>query len=148
MAYAWHCRAVLYTRHQLLLLLALLAAAALGLGVRHWRATHAELESRLEQLDRQPQAAEPETAATARDSRRPPKGSRAATQSAEPRLDLNQASADELSRLPGLGEVLAARIVATRDARGAFVSVDDLRRVSGVGRVKLERLRALVTVAE
>jgi competence protein ComEA len=139
---------VLYSRHQLLLLLALLAAAALGLGVRHWRATHAELETRLEQLDRQPQASEAGTAGTAPEGRRPPKGSRSGTPITEPPVDLNRASADELSRLPGVGGVLAARIVATRDARGAFASVDDLRRVSGVGRVKLERLRALVTVAE
>lgn len=62
-------------------------------------------------------------------------------------LDLNHATATDLTRLPGVGPVLAERIVAARGARGAFESVDDLRRVRGLGGVKLDRLRALVTVA-
>lgn len=68
------------------------------------------------------------------------------TAPAEP-LDLNQATADELTRLPGIGPVLAARIVAARETGGPFASVDDLRRVGGVGAAKLERVRALVTVS-
>ena len=43
----------LYTRQQLLLLLALLAAAGLGLGVVHWRAAHPQIVERLEGLDRE-----------------------------------------------------------------------------------------------
>lgn len=65
---------------------------------------------------------------------------------AEP-VDLNQATADELTRLPGIGPVLAARIVAARETSGPFASVDDLRRVGGVGAAKLERVRPLVTVS-
>lgn len=63
-------------------------------------------------------------------------------------LDLNRATAMELTRLPGVGPVLAERILAARIAAGVFASLEDLRRVRGLGRVKLERLRALVTVAE
>ena len=63
-------------------------------------------------------------------------------------LDLNEAGADDLLRLPGIGAGLARRIIATRETDGRFASVDDLRRVRGVGRVKLQRLRPLVTVAE
>jgi competence protein ComEA len=59
-------------------------------------------------------------------------------------LDLNSAPVDALTRLPGVGPVLAARIA---DAR-PYASVDDLRRVRGVGRAKLERFRELVTIAE
>ena len=55
-----------------------------------------------------------------------------------------QRALDELTRLPGVGPVLASRIV---DAR-PYASVDDMRRVRGVGRSKLERLRELVTVTE
>lgn len=65
---------------------------------------------------------------------------------AEP-LDLNHATAGELTRLPGIGPVLAARIVAARETGGPFASVDDLRRVGGVGAAKLERVRALLTVS-
>jgi len=40
------------------------------------------------------------------------------------------------------------RIVEERDRSGHFASIDDLRRVRGVGAAKLERLRAYVTVTE
>ncbi|MFW2514603.1 helix-hairpin-helix domain-containing protein [Demequina sp. SO4-13] len=48
-------------------------------------------------------------------------------------VDLNSATAEELEELPGIGPVLASRIVADRDAQGPFSSVEDLARVSGVG---------------
>src|SRR4051812_22396723 len=47
-------------------------------------------------------------------------------------IDLNTATAADLDRLPGIGPVLAARIVAERDKK-PFAKVDDLRRVSGIG---------------
>lgn len=56
------------------------------------------------------------------------------------RLDLNCASAEELSLLPGLGETLAARVVEDRARRGAFASVRALERVRGLG---ASRARAL-----
>ncbi len=48
-------------------------------------------------------------------------------------VDLNHASATQLQTLPGIGPVLAQRIVDDRDANGPFSSVSDLTRVSGVG---------------
>ncbi|TWU26628.1 ComE operon protein 1 [Novipirellula galeiformis] len=48
-------------------------------------------------------------------------------------LDLNQAADYELSLLPTVGPVLARRIVGDRQANGPFRSVDDLRRVTGIG---------------
>jgi competence protein ComEA len=125
----------LYTARQLLILFALLAAAAIGLAVREWRAVHSELADRLEQVDRQPELA------PAPESARPP----AADHSP---IDLNQATADELARLPGVGPSLAARILEHRTTAGAFASIDDLRRVKGIGPAKLERLRHLVTIAQ
>jgi competence protein ComEA len=59
-------------------------------------------------------------------------------------LDVNRASAEELARLLGVGRALAGRIVETREAAGPFASVDDLRRVPGLGRARVERLRAHV----
>jgi competence protein ComEA len=61
-------------------------------------------------------------------------------------IDLNRASAQELMRLPGIGPVLAGRIIASRDADGRFASIDDLRRIAGLGPAKIERFRSLVTV--
>ena len=58
------------------------------------------------------------------------------------RVSLNGASLSELDTLPGVGPVVAARIVAHRP----YDNVDDLLRVPGVGQKTLERLRPLVTL--
>ena len=63
-------------------------------------------------------------------------------------LDLNRATTQELTTLPGIGEVLAQRIVDYREAHGPFRSVDELIAVEGIGEGKLEKLRELVTVEE
>ncbi|HSB45296.1 MAG TPA: helix-hairpin-helix domain-containing protein [Nitrospira sp.] len=62
-------------------------------------------------------------------------------------LDLNRASEQELEALPGIGPVLAERIVEYRHARGTFHDVEQLRKVKGIGKKKFERLRTLVHVA-
>jgi len=62
------------------------------------------------------------------------------------RLDLNVATVEQLDALPGIGPVLAARIVAFREHHGPFRLVDDLLEVTGIGPKTLERLRPLVTV--
>lgn len=56
------------------------------------------------------------------------------------RIDPNQASADELARLPRVGPALAERIVARRREMGSFRSVEDLRAVSGIGPAVLEAI--------
>lgn len=61
-------------------------------------------------------------------------------------IDLNRASATELEELPGVGPVLAERIVADRESQGPFSSVDDLDRVSGIGPAVLANLRDRATV--
>jgi competence protein ComEA len=61
-------------------------------------------------------------------------------------LDINSASGKLLEQLPGIGPVLAARIVAYRAANGRFGSVEDLLKVSGIGPAKLADVRGLVTV--
>jgi competence protein ComEA len=61
-------------------------------------------------------------------------------------LNLNTATAEDLDALPGVGAVLAGRIVEWRTAHGPFTSVDQLREVSGIGARKLASIRALLTV--
>ena len=61
-------------------------------------------------------------------------------------LDLNTATAAELAALPGIGEALAERIVAYREANGAFASVEELLEVSGIGEKKLAGLEGRVRV--
>jgi competence protein ComEA len=61
-------------------------------------------------------------------------------------LDLNTATAAELDTLPGIGPVLAERIVAYRTAEGPFRSVDELDDVPGIGPAIAAELAELVTV--
>jgi competence protein ComEA len=63
------------------------------------------------------------------------------------RINVNRATAAQLQTLPGIGPKLAQRILDER-ARGRFRSVDDLRRVSGIGPKTLDRLRPHVTVGD
>ena len=70
----------------------------------------------------------------------------AAPAKAEPKVNLNRASEDELQALPGVGPVLAQRMVAWRKAHGRYRTVDDLQAVKGIGKKRLEQLRPLVTV--
>jgi competence protein ComEA len=61
-------------------------------------------------------------------------------------LDLNSATTDQLEQLPGVGEVLAARITEFRDRHGGFSSVEQLREVSGIGPRKYEEIKPKVRV--
>lgn len=62
------------------------------------------------------------------------------------RLDLNLADAADLDELPGVGPVLAERILAHRTAMGRFTSVDELRDVKGIGEATFAELAGEVTV--
>jgi competence ComEA-like helix-hairpin-helix protein len=163
----------MYTRQQLVLLLLLVVASGAGLAVSHWRTAHPELVERLERIDREsppaveaaaeaiaPRPAEPlkpsvsarrrpiERPADGTVSTRPSKRSAPLDNEHKGPLDLNEATLVDLTRLPGVGPVLARRIVDARDAAGRFAAVDDLATVRGLGRSKLERLRPFVAVLE
>ncbi|HWB71256.1 MAG TPA: helix-hairpin-helix domain-containing protein, partial [Egibacteraceae bacterium] len=62
------------------------------------------------------------------------------------RLDLNRATVDDLEELPGIGPVLAERIVAHREQRGGFAAGGDLREVRGIGEKTFQTLAELVSV--
>ena len=164
---------MLYSRPQLSLLLVLGAALLGGLAVREWRAGFPDAAARLETFDRQESTATPGPTPLTGPPRspRPPRAPRvpvspAASERAAPErallgravkddpapadprpLDLNEATAEQLARLPGVGPGLARRIVEERQRRGRFDGPEGLRSVLGLGPRKLAALRDLVTAA-
>lgn len=61
-------------------------------------------------------------------------------------ININRASAKELEQLPGIGPVLASRIIEYRKLNGAFTSIEDLNKVSGIGGSKLEKFKEKIRV--
>ena len=144
-----------YTRPQLVVLLVVVIVAGAGLGVGQWRRAYPERATWLERVDRAPAPFSPSIgdlplATTRRRSERPATAAPAARKPDTPApagpLDLNRATAIELRVLPGIGAVLAARIVEARERDGPFASLEDLARVRGITRARLARL-AETTIA-
>jgi competence protein ComEA len=63
-------------------------------------------------------------------------------------VDLNRATAADFDQLPGVGPVLAKRMVDYRKSVGRFLAVEDLRAVKGIGTKKLDQLKPFVTVTQ
>lgn len=60
---------------------------------------------------------------------------------AEFQIDINHATWVEWMQLPGIGETMARQIVADREERGPFTSIDDVSRVKGIGPLRLREMR-------
>ena len=63
-------------------------------------------------------------------------------------INLNEATQEDLEALPGIGPVLARRIIAYRQQHGPFARIDDLGKVSGLGPKNLENLRPYLTLEQ
>jgi competence ComEA-like helix-hairpin-helix protein len=61
-------------------------------------------------------------------------------------VDVNSATWVEWAQFEGIGETLARRIVADREARGPFSSVEDVRRVKGIGPKKFAEMQPYLTI--
>ena len=77
--------------------------------------------------------------------RRKPKPPQSRTEAGDSPIDLDQASAEEIEKLPGIGPALAKRIVKDREANGPFGCPAALDRVKGVGPALLARIDSLAT---
>jgi competence protein ComEA len=62
-------------------------------------------------------------------------------------VNVNTASAEQLSLLPGIGEARARQIVAMRQKQGGFKRVEDLLAVKGIGEASLAKLRPYVSLS-
>lgn len=65
---------------------------------------------------------------------------------AEGRIDLNTANAEQLKTLPGIGDVLAERILAYREEHGKFSSIEELMNVKGIADGKFSELQDKICV--
>jgi competence protein ComEA len=70
----------------------------------------------------------------------------AATATPQFPINLNTATAEQLEAIPGIGPVLAQRIIEYRQTHGRFQSVDELLEVRGIGPKRLENMRPYVVV--
>lgn len=68
------------------------------------------------------------------------------TESADFPIDINSADKDTLASLPGIGEVLAQRVVDYRRIHGDFSTVEQLTYVEGIGEGKMEAILDLITI--
>jgi competence protein ComEA len=59
-------------------------------------------------------------------------------------VNINTAGADALESLPGIGPMLAQRIVEYREAHGSFAQIEDIMEVSGIGSGTFEKIRDLI----
>lgn len=62
------------------------------------------------------------------------------------KININTANADELCILPGIGDALAAQIIAYREKYGDFSSIYELTQVAGIGDESFLKLRNYITV--
>jgi competence protein ComEA len=63
------------------------------------------------------------------------------------KININTASAQQLTALPGVGEKLAARIVEYRQKQGGFKNVSELMNVQGLGEKNLAKIQAYLTTS-
>ena len=61
--------------------------------------------------------------------------------------NINTVGADELEKLPGIGSVLAQRIIEYRENVGYFEKTEDIMNVEGIGRGKYDDIRDLITIS-
>ncbi len=74
------------------------------------------------------------------------KNSEELKQKFEKKININLAYSADLQRLPGIGEVMADRIIEYREQYGNFKRIDDIMLVKGIGIKKFEKVRDLITV--
>ena len=61
-------------------------------------------------------------------------------------ININTASEEELTKIPGVGASISKRIIEYREQNGGFSSVEEIMNVSGIGKSKFESMKNSITV--
>lgn len=61
-------------------------------------------------------------------------------------ININTANAEDLCDIPGIGQITAKKIISYREQNGAFIVLEDLLNVDGIGNGKLSKIRDYITV--
>jgi competence ComEA-like helix-hairpin-helix protein len=62
------------------------------------------------------------------------------------RININTAYAEDLSGLPGIGRVMAERIIEYREEHGGFRKIEELKKVKGIGEKKFEMIKGRIFI--
>ncbi|MBN2030463.1 helix-hairpin-helix domain-containing protein [bacterium] len=63
-------------------------------------------------------------------------------------VSINKATQEQLEYLPGIGPVMASRIIAYRDQHHGFSTIDELVEIKGIGEKTVEKLRPYIQIVE
>lgn len=74
------------------------------------------------------------------------KEARRLLQETDDRVNINTAGPEELKTLPGIGEARAADIIAYREAKGGFSSIEEIMQVSGIKDAMFQKIRDKIKV--
>ena len=66
--------------------------------------------------------------------------------SSNSKVNINKASAAELTKIPGVGESTAQKIISYREENGKFKNIEDIKNVSGIGDSKFEKIKDYISV--
>ncbi len=135
-----------FTRNEIKVVLILTSTFLVGLTIRFYKSSDRSQKNQSQQFDYSipdsiflERSREPQHQGVGSSTEKPP-GKK------KPVVNINTATKKDLMKLPGIGEAYAERIISYREDFGPFTSVEQLERVKGIGKTRVERLRPYLTV--